>query len=55
MHGNKTLKLKKKLNNDERMWYSYANVTNFNDDNTWTLGPFQNNNEKEEVINPLKF
>jgi hypothetical protein len=55
MHGNKTLKLKKKLNNDERMWYSYANVINFNDDNTWTLGPFQNNNEKKEVINPLKF
>jgi hypothetical protein len=48
---NKTLK----LDNDETMWYSYANVINFNDDNTWTLGPFQNNNEKNKVINPLKF
>jgi hypothetical protein len=51
----KTLKLEKKLNNDERMWHSYANAINFNDDNTLTLGQFQKNNEKNKVINPSEF
>lgn len=46
---NKILKLKKKLNNDERMWYSYAYVIYSNDDNTWTWGPFQKTNEKKEL------
>jgi hypothetical protein len=50
----RTLKLKKKLNNDERIWYSNANAINFNDDNTLTLGPFLKNNEKNKVINPLE-
>ncbi len=52
---NKTFKFKKKLNNDERTWYSYANAINFNDDNTLTLGQFQKNNEKNKVINPSEF